>query len=81
MRVGSMNAYMYGVLVNYWDYHYWYQTLDGRWANKHGSDSDEEWLTYGINPETANTTGWDLPPSYTGFYDSDILYFVISTER
>ena len=87
MRVGSMNAYMYGVLVNYWDYHYWYQTLDGRWANKHGTGGDPELLPVGISPPSASTTGWDLDltegggPYLTGFYNSDILYFVISTER
>ena len=65
------------------DYHFWYQTNTGHWANKHGSAAPE---LLGINevPESSNSSGWELPfytstgiEIYSNFYDSEILYYVI----
>ena len=64
------------------DYHFWYQTYDGTWANKHG---DEEPVHLGNDTlYTNNSSGWALsfegmaPGVYNNFYDSDIYVYVIS---
>ena len=68
----------------FYDYHFWYQTNDGRWANKHGG-MPSELLNYGITPESSNTSGWQLEYSdidgnsytYHNFYNSQIYYYII----
>ncbi|MBR6426808.1 MAG: RICIN domain-containing protein, partial [Clostridia bacterium] len=67
------------------DYHFWYETLDGRWANKHGQ-LEEELLGAGVVPTSTNTSGWNLDftsiggPCYTNFYNSTIYYYVLNME-
>lgn len=58
------------------DYHFWYQTFDGRWANKHGQ-LPSELLPDGVIPSSINTTGWALYPYYN-FYNSEIHSFIIT---
>ena len=65
---------------NNFDYHFWYQTYDGRWANKHGfeEDSEPELLNYNVTPCTENTDGWAIGDAYPNFYDSPIHSFIIT---
>lgn len=86
LRVGgSLNVYptlvewnneYYIVYVTDYDYHFWYQTNDGRWANKHGERA-VELMDYGITPEDDSAPGWALGDQ-TGYYCSDIYYYAIS---
>ena len=83
LRVGRKQLYyqiggqLYSEIL--YDYHFWYQTNDGRWANKHGA-MPSELLSDGIKPESANTSGWQLEyrgNTYNDFYNSSIYYYVI----
>ena len=81
-------------LYGKYDYHFWYQTYDGRWANKHGhlSVSAPELLDYGETPYSTSTSGWNLS-SYImdesgnyvlvseigNFYNSPMYFFIITT--
>ena len=58
------------------DYHFWYQTKDGRWANKHG-DTAPELLSVGTTPFSSSTSGWDLS-GYTNFYNSQVYCYIIT---
>lgn len=66
------------------DYHFWYRTETGNWANKHGS-YPSEMLPISNLPTSSSTTGWDLIYvvggvyfTYSNFYDSNIVYYVIT---
>ncbi len=72
-----------------YDYHFWYQTYDGTWANKHGHTdfSAPEHLPNGITPESVATTGWELcildnegntMYTHNNFYDGDIYVYIIT---
>ena len=59
------------------DYHFWYRTDVGRWANKHGTIKGSEYLH--DMPSNDQSLGWKAYETY-GFYDSDIIYYVITQE-
>lgn len=59
------------------DYHFWYQTKDGRWANKHGIQYSEL-LSFGTTPSTTGTSGWELYEKGDDFYNCDISYYIIT---
>lgn len=64
MRIGKQGG-------NY-DYHYWYRTNDGPWANKHGQ-TPSVLLPASDMPTTNSSSGWTLNGK-TGFYNSSIVY-------
>ena len=66
--------YVYGYIFH--DYHFWYQTYDGTWSNKHGQYSEVN-LGSGVNPFTTGTTGWALA-NYSDFYDGEIFSYIIT---
>lgn len=68
MRIGKQG-------VNY-DYHYWYRTNDGPWANKHGQ-TPSVLLPASDMPTTNSSSGWALNGK-TGFYNSSIVYYVLT---
>ncbi|MBQ7603986.1 MAG: RICIN domain-containing protein [Clostridia bacterium] len=95
LRTGFHNiAFTYGgqyyPYPAYYDYHFWYQTNDGTWADKHGSTqySEPEHLSSGITPESTSTTGWNLDfydtnsgeiaYTYNNFYDGDFFVYIIT---
>ena len=65
-----------GVFVKDYDFHFWYQTYDGRWANKHGFTAPEL-LPFGTTPFSTGSSGWNLG-SYPDFYDSPIYCYIIT---
>ena len=60
------------------DYHFWYCTDTGKWANKHGykTGSPSE-LLENDTPISSYTTGWNFG-IFVNFYNSDIIYYVIT---
>ena len=60
----------------YYDYHFWYQTHDGTWANKHGTNAAEH-LEEGVTPYTSNSSGWSLE-DIECFYDGPIYAYIIT---
>ncbi len=62
-----------GVLA---DEHFWYQTKDGTWANKHGDNAPEH-LSSGVTPSSVLTSGWTIY-GISDFYDSPVLCFIIT---
>ena len=88
LRTGVHNLHVDGevVLAGYYDYHFWYQTYDGRWANKHGK-YDCEWLPAGTTPFSTDSSGWalnfehnDEMYTYDNFYDGIIYCYIITTD-
>ena len=80
LRTGLHNIYYYDEYNNLWlvkmyDYHFWYQTYDGTWANKHGQLEPEP-LGSGITPFSANTSGWSAV--YENFYNGIIYSYIIT---
>ncbi len=80
MRTGI--NYFLGVLVC--DYHFWYQTYDGTWSNKHGRGTEVH-LPVGTTPFSQGTSGWSLEAivndtvyTYTDFYDGEIYSYIIT---
>ena len=65
-----------GVFVKDYDFHFWYQTYDGRWANKHGFTAPEL-LPFGTTPFSTGSSGWKYR-SYPDFYDSPIYCYIIT---
>ena len=69
------------------DYHFWYQTRDGRWANKHGA-YPPELLPDGVTPFTTGSSGWTYTYSddygkvytYEDFYDGEIYSYIITID-
>ncbi len=66
------------------DYHFWYQTFDGTWSNKHGT-LQEVHLEDGITPFSPFTSGWNLDYivfntlfTYNNFYDGEIYSYIIT---
>ena len=82
LRTGIHNLYVYNgprieiTTHKYYDYHFWYQTYDGRWANKHG-DYPSEHMEVGITPFSSDESGWDLG-NYDNFYDGTIYSYIIT---
>ena len=70
MRIGKQGG-------NY-DYHYWYRTNDGPWANKHGQ-TPSVLLPASDMPTTNSSSGWTLNGK-TGFYNSSIVYCQLLSE-
>jgi hypothetical protein len=71
-RVGSHNG-------NF-DYHFWYRTDTGEWANKHGWRTGTGSELLNDMPSKTTSIGWELD-GYSRFYDSDIIYYVITEEE
>ena len=89
LRTGFHNFYDDGqllIIANY-DYHFWYQTYDGRWANKHG-DEEPEWLPNGTTPFSLGSSGWALNATgidgteyvHEDFYDGTINSYIITID-
>ena len=70
MRIGKQGG-------NY-DYHYWYRTNEGPWANKHGQ-TPSVLLPASDMPTTNSSSGWTLNGK-TGFYNSSIVYCQLLSE-
>ena len=71
------------IIANEWvyDYHFWYQTDDGSWAQKGGS-ADSTKLSSTVTPESSNSGGWNMYYSNgslakTDFYTSTISYYAL----
>lgn len=59
------------------DYHFWYRTDSGEWSNKHGFMGTGS-QSLGTDVPTDNySVGWKLS-SNAQFYNSDIIYYVIT---
>ena len=58
------------------DYHFWYQTKDGTWANKHGTNAPVH-LSSGTTPSSTQTSGWNYE-EYENFYDSELFCFIVT---
>lgn len=71
MRIGKHNDY-----VQPYDYHYWYRTNNGPWANKHG-EQGSALLPASDVPLTNSSSGWTLG-NYKYYYNSDIIYYVLT---
>jgi len=78
MRIGILGADGKVINNDAKDYHFWVQTNDGRWANKHGWFNAAEYALndgYG-NPSTqTGTSGWHY--IIDEFYNSDTVYFAV----
>lgn len=59
------------------DYHFWFQTYTGQWADKHGIAGIPELLDYGITPYTQGTSGWAVYGE-VDFYDELPKIYVIT---
>lgn len=59
------------------DYHFWYQTYDGTWADKHGKTTEEH-LPKGDMPSTTYSAGWCVNGSL--FYDGPYYVYIITTK-
>ena len=79
VRAGIHNVVYQNMIIKFWDYHFWYQTYNGQWADKHGSseNSEPELLSIGIIPSSTNSTGWALG-MYEDFYDSPFYSYIIT---
>jgi len=73
-RIGWGYFVYYGYVV---DFHLWYRTDTGEWANKHGNDYTGSELL-GDDLPTDTSVGWSIDGSMTQFYDSDIIYYVLT---
>ena len=60
------------------DYHFWYRTNTGEWAHKAGAIESQ--LLGNDIPTNNNSIGWSLD-GITQFYDSDIIYYVLTEEN
>jgi len=71
-------AYRMGKNSTRMDYHFWYRTNTGEWVNKHGfrTGSGSEKLGSDL-PTSISSIGWNLD-TITSFYNSDIIYYVIT---
>ena len=58
------------------DYHFWYQTIDGRWTHKNG-DLLPVLLPWGVFPESFEGGGWALDDD-DDYYDGDVYCYVIT---
>lgn len=58
------------------DYHYWYRTNNGPWANKHGS-YPSVLLPASHRPTTNYSSGWAYG-NQQNFYNSAIVYYVLT---
>lgn len=58
------------------DYHFWYQTSNGRWANKHGQAASQ-YLDDGVTPFTNSSDGWKLNLNEQ-FYTEEIYSFILT---
>ena len=59
-----------------YDYHFWYQTSDGRWAHKSG-DLSAVLLPWGVTPSSYVGGGWMLNGD-DDFYNSSICCYIIT---
>ncbi|MBO4868814.1 MAG: DNRLRE domain-containing protein [Clostridia bacterium] len=75
MRVGIKYNYYGFYYVQ--DYHFWYRTASGRWANKHGSEPSIQLPTNDL-PTNNSSSGWSIDNGQSQFYTSDIYYYRVS---
>ena len=61
-----------------YDYHFWYQTADGRWAHKNGTNAPVL-LPWGVTPSSYEGGGWMLDGD-NDFYDSDIYSYIVTPQ-
>lgn len=61
------------------DYHFWYQTSDGQWSDKHGGGVEES-LGAGITPFSTGTDGWNLG-NWDDFYCGEIYAYIITVNQ
>lgn len=83
----------YDIVV--FDYHFWYQTYDGSWVNKHGQGEPQR-IESGMTPFSEESEGWVLEscrwyvstmgevtvyfePDFY-FYNSDVCSYIITIE-
>ena len=59
-----------------YDYHFWYRTNNGPWANKHGSKASVL-LPASDKPTTDSSSGWAAGVN-SRFYSSKIIYYVLT---
>lgn len=64
---------------SFFDVHFWYRTNTGHWANKHGHEGSPSELLEDM-PTYNMSSGWSDGVIYE-FYDSDIIYYVITEEE
>jgi len=67
--------------VGHYDYHFWYQTYDGTWANKHGDDGIPTHLAEEETPFTNDSSGWYCSfygVDYPCFYSGQIYSYIIT---
>lgn len=92
LRTGIHNIYINGTYCKIWDYHFWYQTSDGTWADKHGIGNDiniygPEHLQANVFPKSTNTSGWGLSyydsqwQTYDNFYDNQLYVYIITVSN
>lgn len=62
-----------------YDYHFWYRTNTGIWANKHGWQNNSGSELLSDMPSDDDSSGWSLD-FIPEFYNSDIIYYVITEE-
>ncbi len=58
------------------DYHFWYQTYDGTWADKHAQEHSEH-LPMGVRPSSTGTTGW-AHAGIDDFYNGPFYVYIIT---
>ena len=61
------------------DYHFWYRTNTGKWANKHGYRNGSGSELLDDLPSDDDSSGW-AADDRNRFYDSDIIYYIITEE-
>ena len=76
MRTGIQIIIKDNRVYKQFDFHFWYQTYDGRWANKHGKQAPEL-LPIGVTPFSTSTSGWDAD-GFANFYDGPIYSYIIT---
>lgn len=68
--------YVYGDII--YDYHFWYQTSNGVWSNKHGKLAEKQ-LPIGETPFSIGSSGWALS-NFEDFYDGKIYVYIINVD-
>ena len=97
MKTGYHVVYSYEgtSAITVFDYHFWYQTYDGSWVNKHGQGEPQR-IESGMTPFSEESEGWVLeamlwPLSETQnvrvnfgedfyFYDSEVSSYIITIQ-
>jgi len=61
------------------DYHFWRETTNSKWCNKHGTDINVEEITDTDNPSDIISMGWEAGYNSFGtyYYESALKIFAI----